>query len=58
MIDQGNTAQAEFGLAAALADSGNIPAARAEIEATISAHPESATQGAAMLAQIASSTTN
>ena len=58
VIDQGHTAQAEFGLAAALADAGDTAAARAEIEATISAHPEAATQGAAMLAQIASSTTN
>ncbi|MDR3546811.1 MAG: O-antigen ligase family protein [Candidatus Pacebacteria bacterium] len=56
VIDQGNSADAELGLAAALADAGQISAARAEIQAAIAAHPEAASEGEAMLAQIASST--
>ena len=58
VIDQNYSADAEFGLAAALADAGDTAAARAEIQAVITAHPEAATEGASMLAQIASSTPN
>jgi O-antigen ligase len=52
VIDQGSSATSEFGLAAALADAGQIPAARAEIQKAIADHPEAATQGAAMLSQL------
>ena len=50
--DQGNSAQAEFGLAAALVNDGQPAAARALIQKTMTEHPEAATQGAAMLAQL------
>ncbi len=56
VTDQANSADAELGLAAALADSGDNAGAKAEIQATIAAHPEAASEGESMLAQIASST--
>lgn len=56
VVDENNSADAEFGLAAALADSGDIADAKTEIEAAISQHPDATSEGAAMLAEIASST--
>jgi O-antigen ligase len=58
VIDDDYSADAELGLAAALADGGDTAGAKAQIEATIAAHPEAATEGASMLAQIASTTGN
>jgi O-antigen ligase/tetratricopeptide (TPR) repeat protein len=54
VIDEDGAEDAEFGLAAALADSGDIAGAKAEIEATIAAHPDAASEGASMLAQLGS----
>lgn len=56
VIDEDNSADAEFGLAAALADSGDTADAKAEIETAISQHPDAASEGAAMLSEMASST--
>jgi O-antigen ligase/tetratricopeptide (TPR) repeat protein len=55
VVDQDNSATAEFGLAEAYADAGENAAARAEIQTAITAHPEAATEGAAILSQISSS---
>jgi O-antigen ligase/tetratricopeptide (TPR) repeat protein len=52
VIDQSNSASAELGLAAALADAGQIPAARAEIQKAIADHPDAAAEGASMLSQL------
>ena len=51
VVDQNNSAQTEFGLAEAYVDGGEIAAARAEIQTAIAQHPETATEGAAILAQ-------
>jgi tetratricopeptide (TPR) repeat protein len=47
-----NSAAAEYGLVAAYANSGDVAAARAEIQQAIIDHPDTATQGAAMLKQL------
>ena len=52
IINQGNSANAEFGLAAAYADAGQVAQARAEIQKAMADHPEAATEGAALLGQL------
>lgn len=52
VIDENGAADAEFGLAAALANAGQYAAARAEVQQAIKDHPEDASQGAAYLQQI------
>ncbi len=52
VIDQGNSANAEFGLAAAYADAGQFAQARAQIQKAMTDHPETATEGAALLGQL------
>jgi O-antigen ligase/tetratricopeptide (TPR) repeat protein len=52
VIDQGNSASAMFELAAAYANAGQVPAARAEVQAAIALHPEDSSEGAQLLAQI------
>ncbi len=52
IIDQNGAATAEFGLAEALADAGDIAGARAEVQMAVAAHPEAAAQGDAILAQL------
>ncbi len=59
VVDQDNAASAEFQLGEAYADAGDISDARTEIQMAISQHPDVASQGASILAQIpeAASTT-
>jgi O-antigen ligase/tetratricopeptide (TPR) repeat protein len=52
VIDQNNSASAMFELAAAYANAGDIVQARAEVQSAITLHPEDATEGAQLLAQI------
>jgi tetratricopeptide (TPR) repeat protein len=52
VIDQGNSANAEFGLAAAYADAGQFAQARTQIQKAMTDHPETATEGAALLGQL------
>ncbi|MBA3789284.1 O-antigen ligase family protein [Patescibacteria group bacterium] len=52
VVDQNNSVDAEFGLAAALANAGDLAGSRAEIQAAISQHPEATSQGTAMLNQL------
>ena len=58
IVDDGYSAAAEFAYAAALADAGDTAAARAEIQAAITAHPDAASEGAAMLAQLGGGSTS
>lgn len=52
VVNQHNSAASEFGLAAALADAGQVAQSKALIQTTMVQHPEAAAQGAAMLAQL------
>jgi O-antigen ligase len=52
VVDQGNSVSAEFGLADAYAEAGDLPAARAEVAAIITANPADASEGAAFLTQL------
>jgi O-antigen ligase/tetratricopeptide (TPR) repeat protein len=50
--DQNGSAESRFKLAAALADAGNVAAARMEVQQAIKDHPEAANEGAAYLQKI------
>ena len=52
VADQGNSADAEYGLAAAYADAGQIAAARAEVQTAMTQHPDSASEGTSILSQL------
>ncbi len=52
VIDQHNADTAEFGLAAAYADSGDVADAKAELQTVVSQHPEDASQVSSYLSQI------
>jgi O-antigen ligase/tetratricopeptide (TPR) repeat protein len=51
-LSQQNDASTGFQVAAAYAAAGNIPAALAQVQATVAAHPDSAAQGQALTKQL------